>query len=337
MKTLVTGGAGYIGSHTAVELILEGHEVVIVDDLSNAKASVVDRIGQITGVTPELIVGDIRDRSFLDTVMGSTAFDAVMHFAALKAVGESVREPLKYWDVNVSGSLRLIEAMVDHGIERIVFSSSATVYGDPEVVPVSEDTPVRPPSNPYGWTKLVIEQMLTDTSVAHPSWAVALLRYFNPIGAHDSGLIGEDPNDEPNNLMPYIAQVASEKLPELSVFGDDYPTRDGTGIRDYIHVVDLAKGHTAALARLAEGPGRWVYNLGTGRGTTVLELIDAFEAASGVKVPYRIVGRRPGDVAELWADPSRAERELGWKATRDIEQMCVDTWRWQQHATGLEG
>jgi UDP-glucose 4-epimerase len=336
MKTLVTGGAGYIGSHTAVELILEGHEVVIVDDLSNAKASVVDRIGQITGVTPDLIVGDIRDRSLLDRVMGSNEFDAVMHFAALKAVGESVREPLKYWDVNVTGSLRLIEAMVEHDIERIVFSSSATVYGEPDAVPVSEDSPVRPPSNPYGWTKLVIEQMLTDTSVAHPSWAVALLRYFNPIGAHASGLIGEDPNDEPNNLMPYIAQVASEKLPELSVFGNDYPTRDGTGVRDYIHVVDLAKGHTAALARLSEGPGRWVYNLGTGRGTTVLELIDAFESTSGVKVPYRITDRRAGDVAELWADPSRAERELGWKATRDIEQMCVDTWRWQQYAAGLE-
>ncbi len=335
MKTLVTGGTGYIGSHTTVELILEGHEVVILDDLSNSKASVVDRIGEITGVAPELIVGDVRDRSLLDQVMGSQDFDAVMHFAALKAVGESVREPLKYWDVNVAGSLRLIEAMVEHGIERVVFSSSATVYGEPDSVPVSEADPVRPPSNPYGWTKLVIEQMLTDTSVANPEWAIALLRYFNPIGAHASGLIGEDPNDEPNNLMPYVAQVASERLPELRVFGDDYPTRDGTGVRDYIHVVDLAKGHTAALAKLAEGPGRWVYNLGTGRGTTVLELVDAFEEASGVNVPYRIVGRRAGDVAELWADPSLAERELGWKATYGIEQMCVDTWRWQQYATGL--
>lgn len=335
MKTLVTGGAGYIGSHTAVELILEGHEVVILDDLSNSKASVMDRIGEITGVTPELVVGDVRDRSLLDSLMERSGFDAVMHFAALKAVGESVRDPLGYWDVNVAGSLRLIEAMVDHGVERIVFSSSATVYGDPDAVPVSESDPVRPPSSPYGWTKLVIEQMLTDTSVAYTNWAIALLRYFNPIGAHPSGLIGEDPNDEPNNLMPYVAQVASERLPELRVFGDDYPTRDGTGVRDYIHVVDLAKGHTAALRKLAEGPGRWVYNLGTGRGTSVLELVDAFEEASGVSVPYRIVERRAGDVAELWADPSLAESELGWKATRDIEQMCVDTWRWQQYATGL--
>ncbi len=337
MKLLVTGGAGYIGSHTVVELLLDGHDVVILDDLSNAKASVVDRIGQITGSVPRLVVGDVRDRSLLDTVMADAGFDGVLHFAALKAVGASVREPLKYWDVNVAGSLRLIEAMVDHGIERIVFSSSATVYGDPDAVPVSETTPVRPPSNPYGWTKLVIEQMITDTATAHPSWSVALLRYFNPIGAHASGLIGEDPNDEPNNLMPYIAQVASERLGELKVFGNDYPTRDGTGIRDYLHVVDLAKGHTAALDKLTEGSGRWVYNLGTGRGTSVLELVTAFEQTSGVSVPYRVVERRPGDVAELWADPSLAERELGWKATRGIEQMCVDTWRWQQYAEGLDG
>lgn len=335
MKILVTGGAGYIGSHTVVELILDGYDVVILDDLSNSKASVMDRIGDITGVVPDLIVGDVRDRTLLDTVMGGADFGAVMHFAALKAVGESVRRPLEYWDVNVAGSLRLIEAMVDHGIDRIVFSSSATVYGDPDVVPVSETSPVRPPSNPYGWTKLVIEQMLTDTSVAHSNWAIALLRYFNPIGAHESGLIGEDPNDEPNNLMPYIAQVASERLPELRVFGDDYPTRDGTGIRDYLHVVDLAKGHTAALEKLLEGPGRWVYNLGTGRGTSVLELVNAFEEASGVSVPYRVVERRAGDVAELWADPTLAERELGWKAARAIEQMCIDTWRWQQYAEGL--
>ena len=336
MKILVTGGAGYIGSHTVVELILDGHDVVILDDLSNSKASVMDRIGEITGVVPELTVGDIRDRTLLDHVMGGVEFDAVMHFAALKAVGESVREPLKYWDVNVAGSLRLIEAMVDHDIDRIVFSSSATVYGDPDAVPVSEASPVRPPSNPYGWTKLVIEQMLTDTSVAHSNWGIALLRYFNPIGAHESGVIGEDPNDEPNNLMPYIAQVASERLPELRVFGNDYPTRDGTGIRDYLHVVDLAKGHTAALDKLMEGPGRRVYNLGTGRGTSVLELVSAFEEASGVSVPFRVVERRPGDVAELWADASLAERELGWTATRGIEQMCVDTWRWQQYAEGLD-
>ncbi len=335
MKILVTGGTGYIGSHTVVELILEGHEVVIIDNLDNSKASVVDRIGEITGVSPPLIVGDIRDRPLLDEVFSGGGFDAVMHFAALKAVGESVREPLKYWNTNVNGSLVLIEAMADCRVNRMVFSSSCTVYGDADVVPITESAPARPPSNPYGWTKLVMEQMLSDVVTSDPSWGVALLRYFNPIGAHPSGLIGEEPAGEPNNLMPYIAQVAMEQRPQLSVFGDDYPTPDGTGIRDYVHVVDLAKGHVAALNKLAQNSGLFVYNLGTGRGTSVLELVRAFESASGVNVPYEITGRRAGDVAELWADVALAASELGWKATRDIEQMCIDTWRWQQYAAGL--
>lgn len=336
MKILVTGGTGFIGSHTVVELILEGHEVVIVDDLSNSKASVVDRIGRITGLKPTLVQADIRDRESLDDVMAGHDFEAVIHFAALKAVGESVRDPLPYWDVNVSGSLALIEMMHSHGVRSIVFSSSATVYGEPDAVPVSEDAPVRPPSSPYGWTKLVIERMLTDVTVADPMWAVALLRYFNPIGAHPSGLIGEDPSDEPNNLMPYIAKVATEELPKLSVFGNDYSTVDGTGVRDYIHVVDLAKGHTAALRELGKGPGLRILNLGTGRGTSVLELVAAFEEQAGVKVPYEIADRRPGDVAELWADPSLAADVIGWRASLGIDEMCADTWRWQQYAQSLE-
>lgn len=336
MKILVTGGAGFIGSHTVVELILEGHDVVIIDDLSNSKPSVIDRIQQITGLRPLLIQADIRDTVSVDKVLSEHHFDAVVHFAALKAVGESVRDPLPYWDVNVAGSLRLIEMMQAHGIQSMVFSSSATVYGEPDTVPVSEQAPVRPPTSPYGWTKLVIERMLTDLTVADPEWAVALLRYFNPIGAHPSGLIGEDPKDEPNNLMPYIAKVATEELPKLSVFGNDYPTPDGTGVRDYIHVVDLAKGHTAALRDLTKGPGLRVFNLGTGRGTSVLELVSTFEEMAGVKVPYEVTARRNGDVAELWADPSKAADLLGWVATLGLDDMCADTWRWQQYAQSID-
>lgn len=333
---MVTGGTGFIGSHTVVELIMDGHDVLVIDDLSNSRPGVVDRIERITGRRPDFVLGDIRDRALLDDVLGPGGFDAVIHFAALKAVGESVHDPLAYWSVNVAGSLGLIEALRDHAIERIVFSSSATVYGEPDEIPVAEDAPIRPPSSPYGWTKLVVERILTDLAASDPTWAVSLLRYFNPIGAHPSGLIGEHPRGEPNNLMPSIARVASEQLPALSIFGSDYPTRDGTGIRDFIHVVDLARGHVAALRDLSTGPGLRVYNLGTGRGTSVLELVEAFERQSGVRVPTRVVERRPGDVAELWADPAKAVAELGWAAEYDIDDMCADTWRWQQYAMRLE-
>lgn len=337
MRVLVTGGAGFIGSHTVVELLQAGHAVVIVDDLSNAKPSVLGRIERITGVRPPLHEVDIRDEDALDRVCAGAGFEAVLHFAGLKAVGESVEKPLDYWRTNVGGSSTLFRVLDHHGVRTVVFSSSATVYGEPESVPVTEETPVRPPTNPYGWTKLVIEQILMDLHRADPRWNVALLRYFNPVGAHPSGLIGEDPNDLPNNLMPYIARVAAEQLPELAVFGDDYPTRDGTGVRDYVHVVDLALGHLAALDRLRAHPGLHVWNLGTGSGTTVLEMVHAFERATGVKVPHRVVGRRPGDIAEIWADVTRAGRELGWRSERRIEEMCADAWRWQQHASRLDG
>lgn len=336
MRILVTGGTGFIGSHTVVELLLEGHDVVIIDNFANSKPSVIDRITEITGVTPPVVEGDIRDRSTLDGVMAADRFDAVIHFAALKAVGESVVDPLSYWNTNVAGSLSLIGAMRANGLTAIVFSSSATVYGDPDTVPVTEANPVKPPATPYGWTKLVIERMLTDMTVAHPEWGVSLLRYFNPVGAHPSGLLGEDPHDEPTSLMPSIAQVATEQLPELSVFGNDYPTPDGTCIRDYIHVVDLARGHVAALDDLIRGPGLRVFNLGTGSGTSVLELVSAFERNSGVKVPYRITGRRAGDMPTVFADPSLALDRLGWQATKTIDDMCVDSWRWQQYALGLD-
>jgi UDP-glucose 4-epimerase len=334
MRVLVTGGTGYIGSHTVVELVSEGHEVVVVDSLVNSKRSVLGRIGRITGLVPEFVQVDIRDEEGLDGVM-ATGFDAVVHFAGLKAVGESVAHPLEYYDANVAGSTTLFRVMARHGVRTVVFSSSATVYGDPAVVPVTEETPTRPPTNPYGWTKLMIEQILIDTQRAAPDWNVALLRYFNPVGAHPSGLIGEDPNDIPNNLMPYISQVAAEKLPLLRVFGDDYPTPDGTGVRDYIHVVDLARGHLAALDHLERAPGLHIWNLGTGRGISVLELVAAFERATSVRVPREVVGRRPGDVAETWAEVSKAERELGWRATLDVDAMCADSWRWQQYSLGL--
>lgn len=334
MRILVTGGAGFIGSHTVVELILAGHSVEIVDDLSNAKRTVMDRIERITGLRPPLHVVDIRDEPGLDQVIAGRGFEAAVHFAGLKAVGESVEKPLDYYDVNVGGSATLLRVLQRHGVRRFVFSSSCTVYGEPDRVPVTEEMPIKPATNPYGRTKQIIEQMLQDVHGSDGSWSVALLRYFNPVGAHPSGLIGEDPNDVPNNLMPYITQVAAERIPELRVFGDDYPTRDGTGVRDYIHVVDLAAGHVAALDAISEGGGVRVWNLGTGAGTSVLELVHAFERATGVKVPYRIVGRRPGDVAETWSDPSKAERELGWSSRRGIEEMCADAWRWQQFALG---
>lgn len=336
MRVLVTGGAGYIGSHTVVELLEAGHDPVVVDSLVNSKPSVLDRVENITGYRVPFHRFDIRDSAALDHLMAEAGFEAVLHFAGLKAVGESVQHPLAYYDANVGGSVTLLAAMERHGIKTIVFSSSATVYGDPPAVPVTESMPTGNPTNPYGWTKLMIEQILGDVHAGDQGWNIALLRYFNPVGAHPSGVIGEDPEGLPNNLMPYISQVAAERLPELRVFGNDYPTRDGTGVRDYIHVVDLARGHVSALDRLQSDPGLHVWNLGTGAGVTVLELVAAFERASGVRVPYRVEGRRAGDIAAIWADPARAKLELDWSATLTVDDMCADTWRWQQYAERLE-
>lgn len=331
---LVTGGAGYIGSHTVVELIAAGHQVFILDNLCNSKASVLDRIERIAGRRPGFAQVDIRERAALRRLFVEHRFDAVIHFAGLKAVGESVANPFLYYDNNVSGSIALFDAMAEAGLKNLVFSSSATVYGDPQVVPIREDCPLSA-TNPYGRSKLMIEEILRDAARADPTWRIALLRYFNPVGAHASGLIGEDPNGIPNNLMPYVAQVAAGRLAELSVFGADYPTPDGTGVRDYIHVVDLAVGHLAALRTLAARPGVLTVNLGTGRGYSVLEMVQAFTVASGRPVPYRIVERRPGDVAQCYADPSLAREMLGWQATRGIDAMCADAWRWQ--TSGAQG
>jgi len=326
---LVTGGAGYIGSHTTLELLSAGDQVVVLDNLSNSSAESLVRVAQITGRAPEFVQGDIRDRGLLDRVFAQRRFDAVLHFAGLKAVGESVREPARYYENNVGGSITLCQAMAAAGVFTLVFSSSATVYGDPLEVPIREDMPRGEPTNPYGRSKLMVEQVLTDLAASDSRWRIALLRYFNPVGAHASGRIGEDPLGIPNNLLPYIAQVAIGKLSKLAVFGNDYPTPDGTGVRDYIHVVDLALGHLKALDALAARPGAHIWNLGTGQGYSVLEMVRAFEAASGQTIPYEIVARRPGDIASCFAAPARAERELGWRATRDLHQMMVDTWRWQ--------
>jgi len=330
-STLITGGTGYIGSHTLVELMAAGHEVFVIDNLCNSKASVLDRVERIAGRRPPFAQIDIRDRPALRRLFANHRFDAVLHFAGLKAVGESAEKPLAYYDNNVSGSVALLECMAEAGVRTIVFSSSATVYGEPASVPIREDFPLSPDS-PYGRSKLVVEQILSDAAAADADLRVALLRYFNPVGAHRSGLIGEDPNGAPNNLMPYIAQVAVGKLKELRVFGSNYPTPDGTGVRDYIHVVDLARGHLTALDALRERPGVLTANLGTGRGYSVLEVVSAFIAASGKPVPYRIVGRRPGDVAQCYADPALARKTLGWQAQLGIEAMCTDAWRWQQSA-----
>jgi UDP-glucose 4-epimerase len=336
MHILVTGGAGYIGSHTTVELLGQGHDVTIVDNLCNSKEEAVRRIGGIAGRKPAFHRADLLDRPALDRVFAGARFDAVMHFAALKAVGESSQKPLAYYHNNLTGTLVLLEAMRAHGVRRIVFSSSATVYGVPEAVPLREDAPTCA-TNPYGWTKWMMEQILRDQHAAEPGWSVALLRYFNPVGAHASGRIGEDPNDIPNNLMPFVAQVAVGRRPKLRVFGGDYPTRDGTGVRDYIHVVDLALGHLAALDHLAGRTELVTVNLGTGRGYSVLEMVRAFEKASGRPVPYEIVARRPGDVAECYADPALAQRLLGWRAARGVDEMCADQWRWQsQNPRGYE-
>jgi UDP-glucose 4-epimerase len=328
MNILVTGGLGYIGSHTCVELQAAGHQPVALDNLSNSTRAVIERVEKISGVKLPFIEADIRDRAALDCAFAAHKFDAVIHFAGLKAVGESVSQPLRYYDNNVVGSLQLFQAMDRAGVKSLVFSSSATVYGDPASVPIREDFPLSA-TNPYGRSKLIIEDMLRDISVSDASWRIALLRYFNPVGAHESGLIGEAPSGIPNNLLPYIAQVAEGRRDALSVYGNDYPTIDGTGVRDYIHVVDLAIGHVKTLDKLATGSGVVTYNLGTGRGNSVLEMVRAFEHASGKPVPYQIVARRPGDIASCYADPSFAEAELGWKAERDVAQMCADAWRWQ--------
>ena len=329
MHIIVTGGAGYIGSHTCLELLQAGHEVTVIDNLCNSSAESLARVRELTGRDLNFHEVDLLDSDGVDRVF-STHSDAqaVIHFAGLKAVGESVEKPLEYYHNNLTGTLHLCRAMRDHGVKNIVFSSSATVYGDPATVPIREDFPLSC-TNPYGRTKLMIEDILRDLHTADPTWNVALLRYFNPVGAHKSGRIGEDPNGIPNNLAPYIAQVAAGKLAELSVYGNDYPTKDGTGVRDYIHVVDLALGHLRALDKLETNPGVVTYNLGTGRGYSVLEMVRAFEKACGHSIPYKIVDRRPGDIASCYADPSLAARELNWTAQRDIDEMCADTWRWQ--------
>lgn len=328
MRVLVTGGAGFIGSHTVVALMEAGHNPVVVDNLVNAEKSVIRRIGEITGTAPEFHEMDIQDQDRLATLVAE-GFDACIHFAALKAVGESVSEPLKYYDNNVSGTVSLIEVLVDMGVDNFVFSSSATVYGDPTTLPLREDMPIGSATNPYGWTKIMMEQVLTDVQKAYPQWSVALLRYFNPVGAHPSGLIGEDPTGIPNNLMPFVARVASGELPRVRVFGGDYATPDGTGIRDFIHVVDVAEGHVAALENLSDRPGIHVFNLGTGQGHSVLEVIKTYEEESGRPIPFDIVERRPGDVGANWADVDKAREHLGWASTRDLSDMCRDSWNWQ--------
>jgi UDP-glucose 4-epimerase len=328
MNILVTGGCGYIGSHACVALILAGHEVTVVDDLSNSRVEVLDRVATIAGRKPSFFQGDVRDQDLLRRVLAAAPMAAVFHFAGLKAVGESVAQPLRYYDCNVGGAISLCHAMADVGVKTLIFSSSATVYGDPASVPISEDFP-RSATNPYGASKLMIEDILADLCAAEADWRIARLRYFNPVGAHASGLIGEEPNGVPNNLMPYVAQVAQGIRPCLNVFGSDYPTADGTGVRDYIHVMDLVDGHVAALDYLRERQGLLTVNLGTGSGYSVLEMVRAFESASGRPIPYVIAPRRPGDIASCYADPSLAAKLLGWKARRGIAEMCSDAWRWQ--------
>jgi len=326
---LVTGGAGYIGSHTTLALLEAGHNVVVLDNLCNSSSESLKRVAQISGKAPRFIHGDIRDAELLRSVFAEQLIGAVLHFAGLKAVGESVQKPLAYYQNNVAGTLQLCQAMADAGVYQLVFSSSATVYGEPAHMPISEACPTGEPTNPYGRSKLMVEELLQDLARSDARWRIALLRYFNPVGAHPSGLIGEDPNGIPNNLLPYISQVAIGKLKALSVFGSDYPTTDGTGVRDYIHVMDLANGHLKALDAIGRKPGLDVWNLGTGRGYSVLEMIRAFEQASGRPVPWQPAPRRPGDIAECWADPTKALNELGWKTERSLHVMMADAWRWQ--------
>lgn len=330
MRILVTGGAGYIGSHTCIELLEQGHEVVVVDNLCNSSRVSLERVEAITGKTVTFYEADLLDRAALDEIFDYEIIDAVIHFAGLKAVGESVAKPLEYYHNNITGTLILCDVMREHKVKNIIFSSSATVYGDPAFVPITEECPKGAITNPYGQTKGMLEQILTDLHTADPEWSVIILRYFNPVGAHKSGLIGEDPAGIPNNLTPYITQVAVGKLKEVGVFGNDYDTPDGTGVRDYIHVVDLAVGHVKALEKLASSePLVRIYNLGTGQGFSVLQMIEAFSKACGKNIPYSIKPRRPGDIAECYADAALAKKELGWEAKRGIDEMCEDSWRWQ--------
>ncbi|NMA65020.1 MAG: UDP-glucose 4-epimerase GalE [Clostridiaceae bacterium] len=328
MAILVTGGAGYIGSHACIELLEAGYDVIVVDNLINSKEEAIKRVQEIAGKKLKFYKVDLLDEDNLDKIFQEESIEAVMHFAGLKAVGESVLQPLRYYHNNITGTLTLCDCMCKHNIKNLVFSSSATVYGDPHKVPIDEDFPLSA-TNPYGRTKLMIEEILRDLYNADPSWNIAILRYFNPVGAHPSGRIGEDPNGIPNNLVPYITQVAVGKLKELSVFGNDYDTPDGTGIRDYIHVVDLVKGHLKALEKLNTNPGVVTYNLGTGRGYSVLEMIRAFKKVTGRNIPYKVVERRPGDVAKCYADARKAEKEISWTAEKGLEEMCEDSWRWQ--------
>ena len=336
MDILVTGGAGYIGSHTCVELLNKGYGVVVIDNLVNSNPKALERVEQITGKKLSFYEADVRDRAALDKIFEKHDIGCAIHFAGLKAVGESVAMPLEYYDNNLNSTVTLCRAMKDHGVNNIVFSSSATVYSGDNSMPLRETSHTGMCTNPYGWTKYMSEQILRDTAKAVPDWSVVLLRYFNPIGAHESGLIGENPNGIPNNLMPYIMQVAAGVLPQLSVFGDDYPTSDGTGVRDYIHVVDLARGHVAALHYALQHKGIEAVNLGTGRGYSVLDIVRAFERVNGVKVPYRIAPRRPGDLATCYAATEKAKDLLGWQAEKDIDDMCRDAWRWQRNCTKEE-
>lgn len=329
MRILVTGGAGYIGSHTCVELINNGHEVIVVDNLANSSAKAIERVERITNAKIPFYQDDLLDADEISKIFDEHQIDCVIHFAGLKAVGESVKKPLQYYTNNIQGTLNLLRVMSSHNVKNIVFSSSATVYGSPAEIPITESCPKGICTNPYGWTKWMLEQIMTDLHAADPDWNVVILRYFNPIGAHDSGLIGEDPKGIPNNLLPYIAQVAIGKLDKLGVFGDDYDTPDGTGVRDYIHVIDLAKGHVKALDKIAEKAGLKIYNLGTGVGYSVLDVLHAFERACGHEIPYEIKPRREGDIAQCYSDCSLAYEELGWKAELDLDDMCASSWKWQ--------
>lgn len=328
-QVLVTGGLGYIGSHTCVQMIQQGMQPIILDNLHNANLEVLNRIEAITGTKPVFYQGDVRDSQILDTIFANHQIHSVIHFAGLKAVGESVEKPIEYYDVNVNGTLVLVESMKKAGVKSLIFSSSATVYGEPEHIPLTEDASVGNTNSPYGTSKYMVERILTDLNIADSEWSISLLRYFNPVGAHNSGLMGEDPNGIPNNLTPFIAQVAVGRRKELAVFGGDYPTKDGTGVRDYIHVMDLADGHIAALNKVSQQAGLHIYNLGTGTGTSVLEVVAAFEKAVGKPIPYTISARRPGDIAEYWSTPAKAQRDLGWTAKYSIQDMADDVWRWQ--------